>query len=653
MNLKPFLTCSVVALLLAGCGSSTPPDQGPQRPPGLYAEPARLAYTCVTPGCDTTLNALVTVSGSRRIAIKRVLLDGPAASDFTFTPSEAPPFVVGSNSSFSVDVRYAPTTAPIAGHVRLLITYTDASPEESDDRLPPGELEIPLVRRIVGEPVLTATPEILQFGVVAPNEKKTLPVVVANEGFGNVVLTVKSAEAGDEAFSAELPSVASLGPSTNFQMPVTFAPTLPKYVKTQVLLKTTMSDVVPVPVIVEGTSLTTSRMAIEPGGNIDFGLVKKGAQRVVSSKIMNQGGADLVITNILLQDTSGNLKFELTAGNAGLNIPPLERTPFTVTLTGTTPGPVDAMLTFTTNDPARPSFEVRIFGTVTEPRATLAPQGLNFGTVPVGWVLSQPVEIRNTGFGPLRVKNVTLVSGSSQLFTVVNLPALPLDLPRDGRVAVDVQFKAETQATFNGFLSVESDDPVNPFTEIPLTAKVGSCALACPIANGTPTCAAGTCDVGSCNAGFFNTDGKPSTGCECAEIGTDPGNFCATAADKGTLVDKDNGSSTLTGVLPTKTDEDVIRFFGQDAFEFFNDSYNVKVRLTSADPTIKMCVYKYGTNTRQNECYWSNEVCPTNRYYSDGSNGAGNDSADYLVKIYRDATQPPLCTSYTVFISNG
>ncbi|CAN0435867.1 unnamed protein product, partial [Discosporangium mesarthrocarpum] len=42
-------------------------------PPGIEAEPRWLTFTCVEPGCDTTLEATIDVVGPRAVAIKRIV----------------------------------------------------------------------------------------------------------------------------------------------------------------------------------------------------------------------------------------------------------------------------------------------------------------------------------------------------------------------------------------------------------------------------------------------------------------------------------------------------------------------------------------------------------------------------------------------------
>lgn len=652
-SLRTLVSAALLLGAASACAPATPVDEGPKKPPGLYAAPERLAFLCVTPGCDSTQTVHLSVVGNRRVAIKRILLAGDAQEDFTFTTAEPAPFILGENSGFDVEVKYVPKGAPIAGAVELRVTYTDASAEESPDRLEPGELAVPLVRRLVGEPVMTATPQTLSFGVVAAGETKTLPLGVKNDGFGNIALELTGVETMHDEVSTMLPETRAMASGESVELPVTYSPVMPAYVSTELVLHATPHDVLPQTVKVEGTSLAEPRIGFEPGGNIDFGELEKGKQRVLTTHVMNQGGLDLTIQSVTVLDASGNVTVALPNEGGPLTITPLERVPITITIDGVNQGEVDATLTFASDDPRSPSVQMVVTGLITEPAVTLTPAMLDFGTVPVGWVLTKPVEIKNTGYGDLTVKNVTLVAGSSNLFTLMQLPALPVTLKRDQRIAVDVEFRAETQASFSGWLSVETDDPANAFVEVPLTATVGSCMDACPIANGTPSCNDGTCGVGACNSGFYDTDKQAATGCECKEVGTDPGSFCADGIYKGSLNDGDGDQVTHTGVLPVDGDIDILRFFAKDSSQFFDDDWRVKVRLTSTDPSIKLCVYRHDTGSHQNECYFTNEVCPSTRYYQkNGSLGSGDD-ADFTVKVFRDPNVAPTCTTYTLFMSNG
>ncbi len=647
------LTRLSLVLVVSACGNTRPPEMKVlTRPAGLYAEPARLAYTCVTPGCDETVATRITVSGDRRVAIKRILLTGTAASDFTFSTTEKAPFIVGSAVSFSVEVKYTPKGAPLPGVAELRLTFTDASAEESPLRLEPGELVVPLVRRLVGEPVLTVSPQLLSFGVVERGMMKTVPLRVSNTGFGNVVLELSGVDAGAAPLIAKLPMQRSLAADSGVDVPVSWAPTTEGFLSALIEVQVASPGVQPGYVRVEGTSLTQPLMAIEPDAVIDFGEVVKGATRSMQVQLLNQGGLGLRIDNVSSNDATGNLKVGFDAG-VPLSIAPLARFPMNLELKGNTPGEVLATVNFLTNEPGSGSRTLVVKGTVTEPKVTASPTMIDFGAVPMGWVVNKTIELRNTGYGTLTVKNLSFVAGSSTVFTLVGKPALPLQIKRDQRVAFDVELSAATASTFSGFVSIESDDPVTPFAEVALMAKVGSCAAGCPIANGAPNCASGSCKVGMCNAGFFDTDSAAANGCECKEVGTDPGTFCADSTYMGVLNDGNGDQTSFTGIVPLKTDVDMIRFFGEDGSQLFSEKFKVKVRLSSSDPGIQMCVYRADTSSHQADCFFTNEVCPSNNYYEKGGSYGSNDDADFIVKVFRTASSTPTCTPYTVFMSNG
>lgn len=646
----------VAAALLAGCGTKNPTPPGPVVPSfrGLLATPPQLAFTCVVPGCDNTLTVKVQSNVNRRIAIKRIVLSKENA-DYTITPDQSPPYILGAASDFAIDVRFAPTEAPRSESLDLLVTYTDASAEESADRIEAGELKIPLVKRLVGEPVLKVSPSTLSFGVVPPMTRKELSVNVKNVGFGNIAMEVDYADSGTNLINVGLPQDAALIPDASVPVAIVFAPVIEQYLKTQVEIGSSTPGVDSEFVTVEGTSFAFPRVTLEPEeAAIDFGEIRKGTRDHITVRLANVGGQTLNVTEISTNDVAdgGRVKVFPDGGMPSAMLMPLQRLPFDVEINGTTPGPIDVQLHIASNDPVRPSVDIPIRAVITEPKVQASPTSLDWGTVPNGWVVSKSIEVKNIGYGTLTIKGITFVGGSSTLYSLrTQQLSLPARLQRDERVAFDVEFRAQTMTMLTGSVSIETDDPLDPFIEVPLTAIVGTCAQSCPITNGTPSCSNGECTVGACNTGFYNTDSQASNGCECREIGTDPGGFCSMGLNKGTL--RDNGSSANhTGIIATATDEDFIIFYAQDDSQFFSDDYDVHISLTSSDPNITMCVGRYDTGTSVNECYPdSNKVCGIRTYRNDGSLGA-EDGAMYYLKIYRTGGAPT-CISYTVYMSNG
>lgn len=644
----------VLACALVACGPAKPPVTGPVVPAfrGLLATPRQLAFTCVVPGCDTTLTVKVTSNVNRRVAIKRIVLSNPNA-EYTITSAEPAPFILGAASDFTIDVRFAVTSAPRSESLDLLVTYTDASAEEGPDRIEAGELKIPLVKRLVGEPLLQATPETITFGVVPVSQRKEVPVTLKNVGFGNIALEVDRADSGVPALQVNLPANIALVPDAGVAVPFVYRPQVEEYLKAEVQLSSSTPGVEPVYVMVEGTSHNWPRIAIEPEETaLEFGEIPRGQRRMVTVRLANVGGRPLTISSLSATDPSNRVTVIFQGGMTTATVDPLRRLNIDVEINGTTAGEIDVPLHIVSDDPVRAVLDIPIRAVITEPKLLAAPLTIDWGTVPQGWVVAQPVELKNIGYGALTIKRLTFVGGTSNLFSFRNLPALPMPLDRNGRVAFEVEFRAQTMASLSGSISIETDDPMNPFSEIPLTAAGGSCTAGCPITNGTPSCAMGTCSVGSCNTGWHDTDESASNGCECREIGSDPGGFCSTGVDKGTLAD--NGSSANhTGIIHSTDDQDWIRFFGEDRSQFLSDDFDVRITLTSADPNISMCISKYDTSTAtQCEGAGSSEQCGIRSFRKDGSLGP-DDGAMFYIKVFRNPSAPATCTPYTVYMSNG
>lgn len=652
------MTRRIIALLvLVACGENKPAVVKEPPPPGIHASPRWLTYTCVEPGCDSSLNAKVAVVGERDVAIKRIVLSDKDRDDFTFTSSREPPFVLKAGEELSVDVRFVPSGDPRLGDVDLILTYTDASASESDpNRLEPGELPIPLVRRLIGEPKLQVTPGELNFGAVRLSAEKSLPMTIENAGFGNVGLLLEPLESdhpGELSFEA-LPEQALL-PGQSHDVMVTYRPAEEAFLEGVLRVAAVGDEGPPTVISVLGTSIGVPTIAYEPELGVDFGEVPAPSIGQATLSVTNRGAEPLVIrgAELVAGVNGGVLTFSLPRGATTATVAALETLPIALSLEAQAPGEVRTALRLYSNDAARPVLEVPIIGTMTKPIIQISPTNVDFGTVPRGWTLVRPIEVTNVGYGALVIDSVQMILGSSELFSLRTIPALPVTLQHDQRIGLELEFRSEVEATFAGTLAINSNDGQTPFIEVPMTAIGASCDLGCPIANGVPTCAAGVCAVDSCNPGFYDADRDPASGCECREIGTDPGAFCIDGTYLGRLADGNEDRATFTGIVPADDDVDIIRFFGADESQFLSDDYDVRVTLESTDPGIGFCIYYHETGDHSSECYFNNETCPTDRSYRrDGSLGP-DDSADYVIKVYRLPGSAPTCTTYTVFARNG
>lgn len=625
-------------------------------PPGIEAEPRWLTFQCVEPGCDTTLETTISVVGERSVAIKRIVLSDRERTDFEVSTSRTPPFVLEPLESFTVSAQFVPDGDPRLGDVDIRITYGDASPDEDEDRIEPGELLVPLVRRLIGEPSLTANPGALVFGPVLPSAEKRMPLTITNEGFGNVGLFLKSVETDHPGIVRvdNLPPTA-LVPGDSWDLEVVYAPQAEEVLDGELEIVPVGSTVDSVIVPYRGTSVPRPRLVVKPQA-IELGELPVGSLAMREVELSNLGAEPLFVSNIGFGRGLQGLDVEMRLdGREALTatIAPLETQVLALAVQGTDAGQYATNLRISSTDPTQPVLDLPFSVLVTKPEVAVSPGALDFGAVPRGWTTVQSVEVTNAGYGELVITNVSMILGSSDLFTLREVPNLPITLRHDQRVGFEIEFRSEAEASFSGTLSIDTNDPDQPFVEVGMGATGASCAEGCPILNGTPSCTMGICEIGSCNPDFYDADQDASNGCECQEIDRDPGAFCAQSRYLGRLEDEDGDRTTFQGILPEDTDEDVIRFFGYDATGFFSDDYDVRVTLQSADPSIRFCVYRHDTDTHLTECFFENESCPSDRSYrKDGSFGR-DDSADYIIKVFRENGAAPSCTPYTLFIRNG
>ncbi|MBI5549210.1 MAG: choice-of-anchor D domain-containing protein, partial [Deltaproteobacteria bacterium] len=463
---------------LAGCPSDPPVPSAPPKTPGLSADPRWLTFQCIKPGCDTRLPINIIQEGERRIVVKRLVLSEPERTDFIIESEQAAPFVVP--GAFELNVRHVPRAGGDPGDVNLLVTYTDATADDSPDRVPPGELSIPLLRRLIGEPTMVATPAKIELGAAwVGGEPATRTVTVENAGYGNIALDVAAVESDSEDVKAGALPTTALLPHEKLQVPIVFTPTAPRFTRAKLLFRSSDRAVKPAEVVAVGTSLAQAKAAAAPPA-IDFGEVPRRQARSTTVELMNQGGTDLELSELTIVDGGDNLTASLPGGVETLTLAPLQTAELTVKLTSQTAGELSAQVSLRTDDPSR-SLLIPVTGLVIEPKATPMPASLEFGNVFKGWTLSKPIIVENTGWGDLTVLGITRVHGTSDLFSLRTLPTLPATLKRGQRIGLEVEFRADATATFTGAVSVETNDPAGNFLQIPLEAVGTTCDLACTV----------------------------------------------------------------------------------------------------------------------------------------------------------------------------
>jgi hypothetical protein len=182
--------------------------------------------------------------------------------------------------------------------------------------------------------------------------------------------------------------------------------------------------------------------------SLAFGAVVVGKSGFGQLYLSNTGNRTVRISQVTTAGTgfkASGLVLPLTlaaGGRVALGIT------FAPTTTGSFTGTVSVAST-ATNSPDR----ISLSGTGVQPKISVVPSSVSFGSVPVGVTNTQTLTLSNPGSGYL---SVTLVTAKGAGFTLSGL-GLPLSIAPGHSSAFTVQFTPVTVGTISGTLSISSN----------------------------------------------------------------------------------------------------------------------------------------------------------------------------------------------------
>jgi hypothetical protein len=175
-----------------------------------------------------------------------------------------------------------------------------------------------------------------------------------------------------------------------------------------------------------------------------------GVDRVITIIVENTGLEPLEVQSI--QSTTEQVLVDRTS----FTVQPRESETFVITLSPTQAGTVSGSVEVVTNEKnwTLPISEILIEGSL-PPAIALPTTSLDYGTIEVGRSLSQTIEIRNDGLGPLKVtgleSDIDGLSFSEQAFIV----------GAGETKTITVSVTSSSEGTISGIVNVLSDDPEN------------------------------------------------------------------------------------------------------------------------------------------------------------------------------------------------
>lgn len=191
-----------------------------------------------------------------------------------------------------------------------------------------------------------------------------------------------------------------------------------------------------------------------------------------------------------------------------------------------------------------------------------------------------------------------------------------------------------------------------------------------PVENGTPRCnGLGGCSIESCGQGYVDVDNLYSNGCECGQEASENGaQACDAAIDLGAIPDSDNVLEVSGNLVPLG-DVDFFRFVAIDNADSSCDTFHVRVQfLENPEDEFRFEVLRGGCAgapvcSSATDMRWYTNFntpgppplgqCPCSAAGSPGVNICSDDSAEFIVRVFRAPGRGLSCNSYKLEISNG
>ena len=203
---------------------------------------------------------------------------------------------------------------------------------------------------------------------------------------------------------------------------------------------------------------TPIKISVKPM-SVNFGSVKVGGvstPRILT--ITNTGKSDLVINPITLSGPNPS-EFSYSPTDGCPNpIPTKGSCQVTVTFKPTSPfGKKRATISISSNDPKRPTVNVKLLGQAPPPKISVAPMAVNFATVAIGNISApKTVTIKNTGVSDLVISNISIAGPNWQDFNqkTDNCSVIAKGSP----CTINITFTPSSPAS-KASLNISSDDP--------------------------------------------------------------------------------------------------------------------------------------------------------------------------------------------------
>jgi len=284
-------------------------------------------------------------------------------------------------------------------------------------------------------------------------------------------------------------------------------------------------------------------IAVNPPG-FDYETVDIGATRDRSFVVTNEGTANLVIFETLLQGPDAN-QFRIMNGGGGVILAPGVARLITVRFAPTVAGPQQAVLRIESDDPDENLLDIPLSGIGQGiPDILVTPTTLAFGNVLVSAGSLRDFIVRNRGTGDLTVTALAMTGTDAAEFEVVGTSA-PFTLAPQDADTITVRFTPASLGAKSALLAIQNTDPNGS----PVNVTLQGTGVGPAFAADQDTLDYGNVAVGNSAVRTFRILNGGSADLVVDSLvfaGADAGQFLITQAPQSPFTIRANGNASIT-----------------------------------------------------------------------------------------------------------
>jgi hypothetical protein len=379
------------------------------------------------------------------------------------------------STEFTLDVDPSGEILAPGGLTEITVTYTP-----DDMSLDTGQLEIPssdpdessVYLQLTGQhdPIadIEVTPLQITFSNVDVNQTYTDDITVTNVGTGDLTVDMPMLSGAAEFAMNAGSFPITLGSGASRTITITYHPT--DLLDDVGLVTITSDDVDEVYTTVDllGTPTPIPDIEVLPTA-LNFGSVLVGTSSALTANIANVGSLDLTLGTL---SVSGSSEFTMTVDPSTAVLTPGDSTVVEITYT-----PVDAIadvgeLEIPSDDPDENPVIVSLAGADEPvPEIEVDPVTVDFGSVDLGHMDSQSVNVSNVGSASLDVSGVFLSGSTDFSWASASLPGT---INPGASRTITVTYTPGDQFADGGILTIISDDADEPAVTVDLAGEPSS-----------------------------------------------------------------------------------------------------------------------------------------------------------------------------------